>query len=114
MIPMSIFSMTNDLSYITRLFLFQMYGGTYSLFTGDLHKFGVSLKLVDSPTVDDVVPVLTAKTRLVWLEVCSNPLLKIMDIAKMVKAIKGFNPDIIICIDNTFLSPFIVVSLLTS
>ncbi|TRY78768.1 hypothetical protein TCAL_11796 [Tigriopus californicus] len=86
----------------------QMYGGTYSLFTEDLHKFGVCLKLVDKSVVDDIVSALTSKTRLVWLEVCSNPLLKILDLALMVKAIKGYKSDIIICIDNTFLSPFIV------
>ncbi len=46
----------------------------------------------------------------VWLEVCSNPLLRITDLEKVVSIIKDFNKDIIIAVDNTFLTPFIVVN----
>jgi O-acetylhomoserine/O-acetylserine sulfhydrylase-like pyridoxal-dependent enzyme len=41
--------------------------------------------------------------------VCSNPLLRITDLEKVVEVVKGFNKDIMIAIDNTFLTPFIVV-----
>ncbi len=44
------------------------------------------------------------------MEICSNPLIKIADLAVVVKAVKGFNKDIIVGVDNTFLSPYIIVN----
>ncbi len=48
--------------------------------------------------------------RLVWLESCSNPTLQTVDVAKMSSAIKSSNPDAIFAVDNTVLSPYIMVS----
>jgi cystathionine gamma-lyase len=44
--------------------------------------------------------------QLVWFETPTNPLLKITDIAEVVRVVKEFNKDIIICVDNTFMTPF--------
>jgi cystathionine beta-lyase/cystathionine gamma-synthase len=43
------------------------------------------------------------------MEVCSNPLLRLIDLNKVVEIVKGYNKDILIAIDNTFLTPYIVV-----
>lgn len=45
-------------------------------------------------------------TKLVWFETPTNPLLKITDIAEVVRIVRDFNKDIIIVVDNTFMTPF--------
>jgi cystathionine gamma-synthase len=52
---------------------------------------------------------LKSNTKLVWLEVCTNPLIMVADLEAVIKAVKDFNPDIVVGIDNTFLSPYILV-----
>ena len=47
-------------------------------------------------------------TRLFWMEVASNPLIKVFDLKKIIEVIKSYNQDIIVVVDNTFLTPFIV------
>lgn len=42
---------------------------------------------------------------MVWIETPTNPLLKIFDIAAISKILKGY-PDIILVVDNTFLTPY--------
>lgn len=48
-------------------------------------------------------------TKLVWLEVCSNPHNMVLDIKAVVSVVKDFNKDIIVGVDNTFLSPWVLV-----
>ncbi|GMR36223.1 hypothetical protein PMAYCL1PPCAC_06418, partial [Pristionchus mayeri] len=45
-------------------------------------------------------------TKMVWLESPSNPLLKVVDIQAVVTAARKANPDIVVVVDNTFMSPF--------
>ena len=53
---------------------------------------------------------LKPNTKLVWLEVCTNPHIMIVDLVKVIKIIKSYNSNIIVGVDNTFLSPWTVVS----
>ena len=48
--------------------------------------------------------------QMVWLETPSNPLLKVIDIAEVVKAVRSVNPDMLIVVDNTFMSPYFQVN----
>jgi cystathionine beta-lyase/cystathionine gamma-synthase len=43
---------------------------------------------------------------LVWIETPTNPTLKVIDIAKVAEAVHGFSKDIIVAVDNTFLTSF--------
>ncbi len=47
---------------------------------------------------------------MVWIESPSNPLLKVVDIAAVVAAAKQTSPDILVVVDNTFMSPYFQVS----
>ena len=58
--------------------------------------------------------VLNEATRLVFFETCSNPLCDIVDVKKVVEAVRGFNKKIIIGIDNTFMTPYILVQYIKS
>ena len=49
-------------------------------------------------------------TKLVWFEVCSNPLNMVVDLKATIQTVKEFNSEITVGIDNTFLSPWIVVT----
>ena len=51
---------------------------------------------------------LKPNTRLFWMEVASNPLIRIFDLKKIIGEVKNYNKDIIIVVDNTFLTPYIV------
>ena len=57
-----------------------MYGGTYRLFTKVFEKFGIKFLYTDTTDVDNVSNLVTANTKLVWLETPTNPLMNITDI----------------------------------
>jgi cystathionine gamma-lyase len=46
---------------------------------------------------------------MIWFESPSNPLLKVVDIAAVVQVAKAYNKDIVVVVDNTFMSPFFQV-----
>ncbi|MGH2512477.1 MAG: PLP-dependent transferase, partial [Candidatus Limnocylindrales bacterium] len=87
-----------------------VYGGTYRLFERVLRPKGISARYVDlAADPANVRAVLSARTRLVWFETPTNPLLKLIDIAGVAEAINahrgadGQRPWLIV--DNTFASP---------
>jgi cystathionine beta-lyase len=80
-----------------------IYGGAYRLFTTIYNKFGITIKFVDTTNPENVSKAITPKTKLIWLESPTNPLLKISDIQKISEIAKKHN--ILVCVDNTFASP---------
>ncbi len=58
-----------------------MYGGTYRLFTKVFEKFGIKFIYVDTSNTENVKAVVTAKTKLIWIETPTNPLMNITDIS---------------------------------
>lgn len=82
-----------------------MYGGTYRLFTKIFEKFGIKFIYVDMTDTANVKAVITAKTKLIWLETPTNPLMNITDIAAIAGLAKP--QKIWVCVDNTFASPYL-------
>ncbi len=82
-----------------------MYGGTYRLFTKVFEKFGIGFKYVDAHSIPEIEKAITAKTRLVWLETPTNPLMNVTDIAACAALTKPKN--ILLAVDNTFASPYL-------
>jgi cystathionine beta-lyase/cystathionine gamma-synthase len=82
-----------------------MYGGTYRLFTKIFEKFGIKFHYVDLTHVANVEKYISNKTKLIWLETPTNPLMNICDIAAITAIVKGKN--ILVCVDNTFASPYL-------
>jgi len=82
-----------------------MYGGTYRLFTKVFEKFGIKFIYVDTTNVSTISKAITSKTKLVWLETPTNPLMNITDIAAVAAITKSKN--ILLAVDNTFASPFL-------
>ena len=82
-----------------------MYGGTYRLFTKVFEQFGIKFHYVDMTQIDNIKAVLNNKTKLIWLETPTNPLMNITDIQAVTNLVKGQN--ILVCVDNTFASPYL-------
>jgi cystathionine gamma-lyase len=61
-----------------------LYGGTYRLFTRIFEGFGVKFRFVDMGDLRNVEAAITPKTKLIWAETPTNPLLRIIDIAVLV------------------------------
>lgn len=80
-----------------------MYGGTYRLFTKVFEKFGILFTYVDTTDVNKVSTAISDKTKLVWLETPTNPLMNITDIASIAALTKP--KKILLAVDNTFASP---------
>ncbi len=82
-----------------------MYGGTYRLFSKIFEKFGIKFIYVDTSTVANVQTAVTVKTKLIWIETPTNPLMNITDIAAVAAISKAAGA--ILCVDNTFASPYL-------
>ena len=82
-----------------------MYGGTYRLFTKVFAKFGVVFTYVDTASIANIEAAITPKTRLIWIETPTNPLMNITDIAATATIAKKAGA--LLCVDNTFASPYL-------
>lgn len=82
-----------------------IYGGAYRLFTTVYNKFGITIKFVDTTDPSNVEKAISEKTKMIWLESPTNPLLKISDIEAIAKIAKKQN--ILLVVDNTFASPIL-------
>jgi cystathionine beta-lyase/cystathionine gamma-synthase len=80
-----------------------MYGGSYRLFTKIFAKSGIVFKMVDTTNTGSVKNAITDKTKLVWLETPTNPLMRVSDIAAIAALTK--EQQILLAVDNTFASP---------
>jgi cystathionine beta-lyase len=82
-----------------------LYGGTYRLFTKIYEGFGLKFTFVDMGDPANVAAAITPKTRLIWVETPTNPLLKVIDIAAMAALAKKHG--CLLGVDNTFASPYL-------
>jgi cystathionine beta-lyase/cystathionine gamma-synthase len=80
-----------------------MYGGSYRLFTKVFARFGIIFTLIDTTNTENISNAISSKTKMIWLETPTNPLMNISDIAS-IGAIAKAN-QIILVVDNTFASP---------
>jgi cystathionine beta-lyase/cystathionine gamma-synthase len=82
-----------------------MYGGTYRLFTKVFAKFGIKFHYVNMLDANAITDYINDKTKLVWIETPTNPLMNIVDIKAVTKIVRG--KKIWVCVDNTFASPYL-------
>lgn len=80
-----------------------LYGGSYRLFTKVFEKFGIKFHYVDMTHVENINKFINNKTKLIWVETPTNPLMNITDIAEVAAIAKNNNA--LLCVDNTFASP---------
>ena len=82
------------------------YGGSYRLFERVLAPWGVGNTAVDQSNLDAVrAAIVPGKTKIIWTETPTNPLLSISDIAELAKI--AHDAKAILVVDNTFASPYL-------
>lgn len=82
-----------------------LYGGSYRMFRKIYEKFGIKFHFIDLTKVDNISGYLNSKTKLMWIETPSNPLMSIIDIKACVDIAKKNN--VLVAVDNTFASPYL-------
>ncbi|MBK7465633.1 MAG: cystathionine gamma-synthase [Saprospiraceae bacterium] len=82
-----------------------LYGGSYRLLVRVFSQFGIKSRFVPMQDPDYFASQISDQTKLIWIETPTNPLLQIIDIEAIVKIAKQKN--ILVCVDNTFASPYL-------
>lgn len=82
-----------------------LYGGSYRMFTRLFEKYQLKFIFIGFDNVEELENVITDKTKLIWLETPTNPLMKLVDIKMIADTVKG--RDILVAVDNTFATPYI-------
>jgi cystathionine beta-lyase/cystathionine gamma-synthase len=82
-----------------------IYGGTYRIMKRIYEPFGLIFHFVDMSDVTAIEKVISEKTKMIWVETPTNPLLKIIDIEAVTRIAK--NEGILSVVDNTFASPYL-------
>lgn len=77
-----------------------IYGGTYAFMKNMMPKWGIKTTFVDSTKLDVVEAAITSKTKVLYCETVSNPLLEVSDIESLAKIAKKHNIKLVV--DNTF------------
>jgi len=81
-----------------------IYGGTYRLFNQVFPGMGVTFSFINMRDLKAVKKAVTPKTKMIWIETPSNPLLNIVDLEGVIKIAK--ENKCLAVVDNTFLSPY--------
>lgn len=82
-----------------------LYGGTYRLFTTIFQKYGIQFRFIPMSSKEEVAKVISPKTKLVWVETPTNPMLNIISIKDMAEVAHANNA--FLCVDNTFATPYL-------
>jgi cystathionine beta-lyase len=82
-----------------------LYGGSYRLFTTIFEKYGIIFHFVDMKDITNVQEAMTENTKLIWTETPTNPMINIIDIKGLAVIINGSSA--LLCVDNTFATPYL-------
>jgi cystathionine gamma-synthase/cystathionine gamma-lyase len=82
-----------------------LYGGTYRLFKQVFEKWGLRFDFVGwEARTSEIATMIRKETKLIWIETPTNPLLKIFEISRFIKA-RGKRREVRVLVDNTFATP---------
>ena len=82
-----------------------LYGGSYRMFTKIFEPYGIKFTFVDMRDIEQVKAAITPRTKMLWIETPTNPMISIVDIAAMTALAKSHG--IMTVVDNTFASPYL-------
>lgn len=82
-----------------------LYGGTYRLFNGIYKEFGIKFHFVGMENAELLESYITDKTKMIWAETPTNPLMNIIDIEALAKISKKH--DLLFAVDNTFATTYL-------
>jgi cystathionine beta-lyase len=82
-----------------------LYGGSYRIFRTIFEKYGIKFHFVNMQDVAAVAALVNANTKMIWVETPTNPMMNIVDIEAMAKISKSAGA--MLCVDNTFATPYL-------
>ncbi|HLV43003.1 MAG TPA: cystathionine gamma-synthase [Brumimicrobium sp.] len=82
-----------------------LYGGTYRIFTGIFEKFGIKFHFIQLNDLALLEETINSKTKLIWIETPTNPMMSIIDIKAVSEIAKKSN--LLLGVDNTFATPYL-------
>lgn len=82
-----------------------LYGGTYRLFTKIFEGFGIKFHFIGMENAQRIESYVNDKTKLIWVETPTNPMMNIIDIRAAAKIARKHQ--ILLAVDNTFASPYL-------
>lgn len=82
-----------------------IYGGSYRLFKQIFEKFGIKFSFIGMQDPNKIEEYITEKTRLIWVETPTNPMMNIIDIKAVATLAKKHK--ILLAVDNTFATPYL-------
>lgn len=82
-----------------------LYGGTYRIMTKVFVNYGIKFHFIDMSNADNISNYINDKTKMVWAETPTNPMLNIVDIAACAAIAKKHN--LLLVVDNTFATPYL-------
>jgi len=86
-----------------------LYGGSYRLFKQVFEKFGISFQFISMQNAENIASYISNKTKLIWVETPTNPMMNIIDIKAVSKWAKKHK--VLLAVDNTFATPYLQVPL---
>jgi cystathionine beta-lyase/cystathionine gamma-synthase len=84
-----------------------LYGGTYRILTQIFESYGITLKLTEALSSEAILTSVTAATRLLWIESPTNPMLNLYDLQEIAQGLEHFPRRPLLCVDNTFATPYL-------
>ncbi|MBN7811482.1 cystathionine gamma-synthase [Algoriphagus sp. H41] len=82
-----------------------LYGGTYRLFTKVFERYGIKFHFVSMADPESLTAYVNEKTKMVWVETPTNPMMNIIDLKAMAAFSKKHG--LLLAVDNTFASPYL-------
>jgi len=82
-----------------------LYGGTFRLFNTIFKKFGIVFKFIGMEEADRIADHITDKTKLIWTETPTNPMMNVIDIRRCAEISREHN--LLLVVDNTFATPYL-------
>ncbi len=82
-----------------------LYGGSYRIFRTIFEKYGIKFHFVNMQDVDAVAALVNENTKMIWVETPTNPMMNIIDIEAMAEISKAAGA--MLCVDNTFATPYL-------
>lgn len=82
-----------------------LYGGSYRIFTTIFEKYGIKFHFVNMLDIQNIEEKINDKTKLIWAETPTNPMMNIIDVKKVCDLAHKNN--IMVGVDNTFATPYL-------
>lgn len=82
-----------------------LYGGSYRLFTKIYEGFGIKFHFVEMENASNIEKFVNDKTKLIWVETPTNPMMNIIDIKAASAIAKKHH--VLLAVDNTFATPYL-------